>query len=742
LEVFFHFINIFLKFAGIRTFNRCKNPFSPMAKYKFLLFGIAFFILGSVSVYLLQPKPPLASITQNSAITVPYLYEGFVNGTVAVQEITLTKDYLNGVAVRFATKGRENTSNNTLLVLDSNYNILHRENFNSKVIEDTKYHNFPFKESKKVGKGTKVYICFFSTDGDSANCIHALFNNTVKLGDLYASVVFNNDVIRSIPNKIRMYPGSMILRTFESESPLSDIMHFLWYLGVLLVSLFIVFTPQVQDLLRKLVIRAEWVYLLVALVFGLLFVVINPPLQVPDEGSHLVRVAELSSGQFRANGKTIPHSIIYLDSTLLYLHFNPDGKISKDQILALAKVKLNPSVRSESVGVDFTIPYLPQLFGYVIGQLFSSSPLMLMYFGRFFNLLITIVLIFMAIRIAPIGKWIIFAVALMPKALYMMASLSYDAVTIGISFLMIALFLYYTFQAEKIHLKDIALLLGLWLILGLCKPPYFLIGFLFLMIPVQKVKHLSKYMLIVPGALIALAVVFGIWKVAGEIIKSDKSPQTEQVNVSPEPGTPPAHQEINPAKQIQHIKTHLPAFIKLLFATTFDHMRAQMLNNFTGTMGWLDTFLPDPLVNFYLIVLIITALLIAEENIRIDFKRKTLFLVLVVICVVAIETAMYIYSSYVAQERLFGVQGRYFIPIAPLFLLLFYNNVICQKLNFQLNLKRKSYLTAKVNLKPKILQEIDSEQIFMKYIQLFVIVVVVLTLVRAVIAIVTRYYQW
>jgi uncharacterized membrane protein len=103
---------------------------------------------------------------------------------------------------------------------------------------------------------------------------------------------------------------------------------------------------------------------------------------------------------------------------------------------------------------------------------------------------------------------------------------------------------------------------------------------------------------------------------------------------------------------------------------------------------------------------------------------------------------MYIFSSYVAQDKLYGIQGRYFIPLAPLFLLIFYNNAIAEKLNYIFSPKRTTYLKAKPKLKPDILLTIRREQIFTKFLQLFIVVFTVVTLARGLAAIMLRYYQW
>ena len=152
--------------------------------------------------------------------------------------------------------------------------------------------------------------------------------------------------------------------------------------------------------------------------------------------------------------------------------------------------------------------------------------------------------------------------------------------------------------------------------------------------------------------------------------------------------------------------------------------------------------MPDTLISLYLILLLIAAMCIAEKAVHVDWRRKTFFFILFISCVAAIETAMYVYSSFVGQERLFGIQGRYFIPLAPLFLLIFYNNFIAEKLNYIFSSKRNAYIKAKPNQKPKILLEMQGEQLFTKYMQMFIIVFTVVTLIRGIAAILLRYYEW
>ena len=722
-----------------------------MPNLKFLLFGTGFFILAIVLLGLYEPAPPLLSITQSTRCRDPYLDDGFIKGIVMVQEVTVKKDYLNGFAIRYITMDRENTNSNTIVVFDQNDNLIFQEKFASKDVKNRKFRDFRFNESKKIGKGNKISICFMSPDGDSANCVHSLFNKESKLGDLYVCAMVNNDLFTSLKGKKYPYPGALFLRTYESENSMTTSIRYILYLVALLVALVIAFFRRVQQFLVRISIWPEYVYVIFSLVFGLLFTFVTPPGQAPDEGGHMARIAELSEFQFKADHKTVPAAFVELDSTFARLKANPDERTSKAEILSSKALKTDPAKRAPSNGPDYIIPYLPQLLGLFTAKIFSSSPLVIGYFGRIFNLLCSILLIYLAIRITPIGKWILLLLALMPKTLFLMASLSYDSFVISLSFLTIATFLHYAFKYDRaLRLKDYGLLLFLCILLVFCKPPYFLLGALFFFIPFLKTRPWSKYLLLSVAVVASILLIYGIWSLTKGSGHPSGPQKTEQVAMQNQSGISvtdsisqaPVKPEINPQKQLGFMRSHPATYINLLYATNFADMRADILNNFVGTMGWLDTFLPDNLINLYLILLIVAALCIAEVAVPFDWRRKLFLFLLFIAGVLAIETAMYVYASFVAQEKLFGIQGRYFIPLAPLFLLIFYNNTISRKLNYLFSARRNAYAKAKPGQKPKILIEIDQEQIFSKFLQVLITGFTFVALARGVAAVLLRYYQW
>jgi uncharacterized membrane protein len=67
------------------------------------------------------------------------------------------------------------------------------------------------------------------------------------------------------------------------------------------------------------------------------------------------------------------------------------------------------------------------------------------------------------------------------------------------------------------------------------------------------------------------------------------------------------------------------------------------------------------------------ALLDKDSRIVIPKTSKTIFLGIVVSTAFLISMLLYMTWSVIRGDSIAGIQGRYFIPVAPLFFLLFYN---------------------------------------------------------------------
>lgn len=677
----------------------------------------------------------------------PFAMENMVSGYIYVQEITATKDYIHGLALQFATSNRKSSNDYDFLILNHENQILFREKFSSEFIEGhldpQGYFLVNLKQNVYVRAGNTIYLCIYSNNGDQNNNVTVWCDQTSTIGKLYVSRIKNNDIITSVGNKAKLYPGSFILRTYESDSSGSLFYKICFSLIAVFISLCIIFIRKIKPGIIKSKIQAEKIFLLLSCVFGICFVFTTPPMQVPDEAMHLYRSYQLSEFNVLKINSTIPASLSTLDSQFGRLVFKPDEKTTVHEIISIANTKLEPTRRSKVLTNETILPYIPQAFGMLIGRLLELSPLILLYLGRIFNLFISIFIIYLAIRITPVLKWIFFLAGLMPKTLFQLASLSHDALTISLSFLLIALILRYALENDKkIHFRDIFLLFLISLAVTECKIPYFILGFLVFLIPVHKIGSASRYMITLVGLLLSVFLATQLWSIGHQWFIPAESSATITTNPTAE-RLDSLKTSLNPGAQIHFITGNIGQYAGILLNTVLINQRSNLLNNSFGDLGWLDTPLPDILRNIYFIILIIAALGISTMDINISILNKLKSFIIFLSGIALIATAMYICCSFVGNNMIYGIQGRYLIPFIPLLCLLFYNQSISNKLNLVFSSRKNELARLKKNEKSNLLKEIQrSDRVFNKFLVCFLILTSVITLVWTMIILVTRYYKF
>ena len=186
-------------------------------------------------------------------------------------------------------------------------------------------------------------------------------------------------------------------------------------------------------------VKLEYVYLVIALIWGIALVAVMPPFGVPDEPAHFARAWGLAQGVIlspRNFEEVLPANVWSLqndfppgpirDTSHYPAHFGPS-------VGSLLRERISPQQIAGVTAVPSQNPaaYAPQALGIELVRLARGSPLAAFYFARLVNLLVAIGLIFFAIRLAPVGKVMILIVALFPGVISEMASVSPDALMIA-----------------------------------------------------------------------------------------------------------------------------------------------------------------------------------------------------------------------------------------------------------------------------------------------------------------------
>ncbi len=422
----------------------------------------------------------------------------------------------------------------------------------------------------------------------------------------------------------------------------------------------------------------EKAFVSIGLFFGILFLLVIPPFQVPDEPNHFFRAYQISEGKFVAEkrdnivGGLIPQSLI--DSLGIWdgIKFHPQSKTTTKQVLETFKISLQ---KDEKLFVGFPntalyspIPYLPQAIGIALGKAFYLSPIILMYLGRLTNLLISVYITFIGIKILPAFKWVFFLLALTPMATFQRSSLSADSFINGVAILLIAIITKYAFDRskEKIVRNDIFILCLLSILLSLSKQVYFLIPFLCFLIPKYKFATQKKYWVTCLFLSLTSAIAWIFWSF---VIKEIYVPLRPDAVVST-------------SEQARFVLSH-PGKFAVIALNDFSLNLDRHLKQFIGVLGWLDTDLPSSLLISYSHLLVAIALIDSRPNVIIRFKDKSKIIAVLFASIFLIYFLTYLAWTPVGKEAVEGIQGRYFIPIAPLLFLLFYNTKLT--LNIQNN---------------------------------------------------------
>ena len=404
--------------------------------------------------------------------------------------------------------------------------------------------------------------------------------------------------------------------------------------------------------------RVELLFVLFLLIFGIPMIVLIPPGAGYDEEDHLVRVWELSALSFipgQLSPRELQYPILFRDFS--YRQQGSLGVIENEfwQKYARASFYEYGIVRRE---IDTKSVYSPALLLpqanvlRLFGRDTSVPALTVFYACRFASLVSYLVLVWVAIRLIPFGKWILTVLALTPMALFQATTISPDAISNGIGFLFIAGSLRAA-QFKEIDWKEVLGLLLLAFLLFLAKlnlVPLILLPFL--IIPPARFTQKGVYIFLVAMTLILFLVEVAGWN----LIAATRS-------------DPLLANEADPKAQLLYILSYPLSFLITI-------IQDFITNGWTYFQGWINGYgyyywTPPPVVSILFLLGLGAALLIDSTREQVDRKYRLAFILVFVAGYLATIASLYLTFTPLGSDQILGVQGRYFVPLALLIFLAF-----------------------------------------------------------------------
>lgn len=223
---------------------------------------------------------------------------------------------------------------------------------------------------------------------------------------------------------------------------------------------------------------------IIILLFGITCVFLTPINDVSDELEHCTRSEIVSSGQISTEYVQIPNNTAYGYLTIKAvddLAQNAGNNVFNTKIDD-SKIDYTPTYLNSAFSQNPFYSYLPQGLGFFLAKILDLNIIWMMWLGRLFNLLFYASIVCLAIKKAPILKFPLLIVSIMPLAIYQAASLSVDGMFSCLAILAFSYFLYF-YKTPKIKWTDIGIFYLAIILSGLLKSPFLALSLLIFLVP-------------------------------------------------------------------------------------------------------------------------------------------------------------------------------------------------------------------------------------------------------------------
>lgn len=300
------------------------------------------------------------------------------------------------------------------------------------------------------------------------------------------------------------------------------------------------------------------------------------------------------------------------------------------------------------------ISYVPGAVGIALGRILHLGTWPMIYLARMCNLLAYALLLYWAVRVTPVKKFMFLLLGLTPMGMQLAGSLSYDVPMIGLGFLFTAYLFRLIYVTEKIGWREWISCCVMAFLLFPCKFVYCTLLLLTLLIAPQKFGGRWKKTLFV--SCVALS---GL----GSLVVSNLpeiAKYLNDLNVM----TSAENSRNMELYTLGWLVSHPGETAKILLQTVrqdFDFFWMNMLG------GRLSVF--NPAVNWLLILLVtlvMAAMKTPEDSLEIPFRHRLVCLGAFLLTFIGTLIIMLVGFTPFGYGVIEGVQGRYFLPVLPL----------------------------------------------------------------------------
>jgi uncharacterized membrane protein len=321
-----------------------------------------------------------------------------------------------------------------------------------------------------------------------------------------------------------------------------------------------------------------------------------------------------------------------------------------ERLLANFSRPLEPQATRRMLRTSYisVVPFLPPLIAAAPARWLELPPAWHLYGARLANLLVYAALCALAVRWMPIRKWALVLVAAAPMSVYIAASVSYDAATNAVAFLLAASSLRLALGRAPTGPGTWIGLVALCAALGLSKPGYAPLALWTCLIPTQRFESVGQRWVVTAACIAAAFGTTGAWAWAVQLVDGVGSEDFA-----------------DPARQLAGMLADPLGYVGILLTSVVLQLVA-FVAGFVGVLGQLDIALPLAFYALFPLALIAACLADGSDPQEIGPPVRLGLWGLFLSMIVLVMTIGYLSWNEVGSPLIVGVQGRYFTPLAPL----------------------------------------------------------------------------
>lgn len=389
-------------------------------------------------------------------------------------------------------------------------------------------------------------------------------------------------------------------------------------------------------------VRPEYLFLAIAVPFSAAIMFLTPPLQTPDGIQHLYRAWGVSTGQFSCGAGSIvivPKGLA--DFVSAFPNDLSDDGLFRTSLLRpwnVPETLAGPTAEAYTQFCSYNpLSHLPQALGISLARLFHPTAASAYYGAEITNALIGLILVFFAIRTAPLGKTYFLLAGLIGGALEIFSSTSGDAVNIGGLLFLTALFLRAS-DGKALSGRKLAALLATSLLFIHTKPAYVGFALLAFLIPSRAFPSTRSFRFFLAAFFVAnilLAALFASYADTDSYLRPEG---------------------VDPVEQIAFIRSNPLSTATLVTKETFEN-----LPRYIGAKKDWGSGLS---------VLFFLGILVLGLDGRRPSRRTRIVLPLIVFgTATLIELLEYLFWNEPGSSGIRGIQSRYYYGLLPLLFL-------------------------------------------------------------------------